>query len=48
MLRTFVVGCNVLFLDPNQDNPYINRFVKNYDNVIYRYDDMERLLLSPQ
>jgi len=40
-------GCNVLFLDPNQDNPYINRFVKNYDNVIYRYDDMERLLLSP-
>ena len=39
-------GLNVTFLDPDDNNPFINQFVHIDDNVVNSYDDLKLLILG--
>lgn len=41
-------GLDVIFVDPNNDNPFVNNFLYSSDNVIYRYDNFESILKNSE
>ena len=41
-------GFNVIFVNPNNDNPFINNFVYSDKNVANNYDDLELLILNSE
>ena len=38
------LGMDVIFLDPDSRNPFLNRFVHNNNVVIKKYEDLENKL----
>lgn len=40
-------GLNVIFLDPDKGNPFINQFVHADENVISDYKNLKRCILAP-
>ena len=41
-------GLDVIFVDPNNANPFVNNFLYSSNNVIYRYDSFESLLKNTE
>jgi hypothetical protein len=39
-------GLNVIFLDPDKGNPFINQFVHADENVISDYKNLKRYILA--
>jgi hypothetical protein len=39
-------GLNVIFVDPNNKNPFINNFVYSDNNVVNNYDDLKLFILD--
>lgn len=39
---------NVMFIDPSFNNPFINNFIHNDKNIIYKYEELESLINNPE